>query len=93
MNIIQIFWSLNSSSLLSNLLKKVQKPALAEQDIYRYAHQTVNEINEMKPQFEDLDSSLDDSAADYIAEAMMMVVQDAGYLDLEMEELVMNREW
>ncbi|EPL7844864.1 DUF5713 family protein, partial [Acinetobacter baumannii] len=26
-------------------------------------------------------------------EAMMMVVQDAGYLDLEMEELVMNREW
>ncbi|KCZ12308.1 DUF5713 family protein, partial [Acinetobacter baumannii] len=50
-------------------------------------------INEMKPQFEDLDSSLDDSAADYIAEAMMMVVQDAGYLDLEMEELVMNREW
>lgn len=93
MNIIQIFWSLNSSSLLSNLLKKLQKPALAEQDIYRYAHQTVNEINEMKPQFEDLDSSLDDSAADYIAEAMMMVVQDAGYLDLEMEELVMNREW
>ena len=54
---------------------------------------TENEINEMKPQFEDLDSSLDDSAADYIAEAMMMVVQDAGYLDLEMEELVMNREW
>lgn len=47
----------------------------------------------MKPQFEDLDSSLDDSVADYIAEAMMMVVQDAGYLDLEMEELVMNREW
>ncbi len=93
MNIIQIFWSLNSSSLLSNLLKKFKKPALAEQDIYRYAHQTVNEINEMKPQFEDLDSSLDDSAADYIAEAMMMVVQDAGYLDLEMEELVMNREW
>ena len=84
--------SLNSSSLLSNLLKS-SKPALAEQDIYRYAHQTVNEINEMKPQFEDLDSSLDDSVADYIAEAMMMVVQDAGYLDLEMEELVMNREW
>lgn len=90
MNIIQIFWSLNSSSSLNNL-QKVQKPALAEQDIYRYAHQTVIEINEMKPQFEDLDSSLDDSAADYIAEAMMMVAQEAGYLDLEMEELVMNR--
>ena len=45
----------------------------------------------MKPQFEDLDSSL--MLLDYIAEAMMMVVQDAGYLDLEMEELVMNREW
>ena len=51
------------------------------------------EINEMKPQFEDLDSSLDDTAADYIAEAMMMVVQDQGYLDIEIEELVANREW
>ncbi|ENU43604.1 hypothetical protein IC800_04055 [Acinetobacter seifertii] len=79
--------------LIEQFAKKVQKPALADQDVYRYAHQTVNEINEMKPQFEDLDSSLDDSAADYIAEAMMMVVQDAGFLDLEMEELVMNREW
>ncbi len=73
--------------LIEQFAKKVQKPALAEQDIYRYAHQTVIEINEMKPQFEDLDSSLDDSAADYIAEAMMMVAQEAGYLDLEMEEL------
>lgn len=79
--------------LIEQFAKKVQKPALAEQDIYRDAHQTVIEINEMKPQFEDLDSSLDDSAADYIAEAMMMVAQEAGYLDLEMEELVMNREW
>ncbi len=79
--------------LIEQFAKKVQEPALADQDIYRYAHQTVIEINEMKPQFEDLDSSLDDSAADYIAEAMMMVAQDAGYLDLEMEELVMNREW
>lgn len=79
--------------LIEQFAKKVQKPALAEQDIYRYAHQTVIEINEMQPQFEDLDSSLDDSAADDIAEAMMMVAQEAGYLDLEMEELVMNREW
>ena len=47
----------------------------------------------MKPHFEDLDSSLDDSAADFIAEAMMMVVQDAGYMGIEMEELVVNREW
>lgn len=79
--------------LIEQFAKKVQKSALADQDIYRYAHQTVIEINEMKPQFEDLDSSLDDSAADYIAEAMMMVAQGAGYLDLEMEELVINREW
>ena len=79
--------------LIEQFAKKVQKSALVDQDIYRYAHQTVIEINEMKPQFEDLDSSLDDSAADYIAEAMMMVAQGAGYLDLEMEELVMNREW
>ncbi|MEQ1067029.1 DUF5713 family protein [Acinetobacter sp. XH1741] len=79
--------------LIEQFAKKVQKSASVDQDVYRYAHQIVNEINEMKPQFEDLDSSLDDSAADYIAEAMMMVAQDAGYLDLEMEELVMNREW
>ena len=47
----------------------------------------------MKPKFEQMDSSLDDAAADYIAEAMMMVVQEAGYLDIDMEELVANREW
>ncbi len=51
------------------------------------------EINAMKPQFEDLDSSLDDTAADYIAEAMMMVVQEQGYFEVEMEELVATREW
>ena len=47
----------------------------------------------MKPQFEDLDSSLDDTAADYIAEAMMMVVQEHGLFEIEMEELITNREW
>lgn len=73
--------------------KKVSRSDLAETEIYRFAHQTLSEINEMKPQFEDLDSSLDDTAADYIAEAMMMVVQDVGYLDIEIEELVANREW
>ena len=78
---------------IEQFAKKVQKANLVDQDIYRFAHQTINEINEMKPQFEDLDSSLDDSAADYIAEAMMMVVQEAGYIDIEMEELIANREW
>ncbi|UUM28986.1 MULTISPECIES: DUF5713 family protein [Acinetobacter] len=73
--------------------KKVSRTDLSETEIYRYAHQTLSEINEMKPQFEDLESSLDDTAADYIAEAMMMVVQDVGYLDIEMEELIANREW
>lgn len=73
--------------------KKVNRTDLSETEIYRYAHQTLIEINEMKPQFEDLESSLDDAAADYIAEAMMMVVQDVGYLDIEIEELIANREW
>ena len=69
------------------------KASFSEDEIYRLADATVVEINEMKPQFEDLDSSLDDTAADYIAEAMMMVVQDKGYMDIEMEELVSNIEW
>ena len=73
--------------------KKVSRTDLSETEIYRYANQTLIEINEMKPQFEDLDSSLDDTAADYIAEAMMMVVQDVGYFDIEKEELIANREW
>ena len=73
--------------------KKVTGSGVSESDIYRFAHQTVIEINEMKPQFDDLDSSLDDTAADYIAEAMMMIVQEAGYLEIEMEELIANREW
>ena len=72
--------------------KKVAK-VKSDADIYDYAHEVVAEINEMKPQFEDLDSSLDDTAADYIAEAMMMVVQDQGYMDIEIEELLVNREW
>ncbi|SPL70401.1 DUF5713 family protein [Acinetobacter stercoris] len=80
-------------ALIENFAKKVDKTDLSETDIYQFANKTVSEINEMKPQFEDLDSSLDDTAADYIAEAMMMIVQDAGYLDIEMEELVSSREW
>lgn len=80
-------------ALIENFAKKVYKTDLSETDIYQFANKTVSEINEMKPQFEDLDSSLDDTAADYIAEAMMMIVQDAGYLDIEMEELVSSREW
>jgi len=73
--------------------KKVEKAGLSESDIYQFAQLTVADINKMKPQFEDLDSSLDDTAADYIAEAMMMVVQEQGYFDVEMEELVATREW
>lgn len=73
--------------------KKVSKTGISETDIYHFANETISFINEMKPQFEDLDSSLDDTAADYIAEAMMMAVQEEGYMDIEMEELVANREW
>ena len=78
---------------IEHFAQKVAKSALSDQEIYQLAHLTVADINAMKPQFEDLDSSLDDTAADYIAEAMMMVAQDHGYMDLEMEELVSNREW
>lgn len=78
---------------IERFAKKVAKPNLSEHDIYHFAHETIVEINKMKPQFEDLDSSLDDTAADYIAESMMMVVQDEGYMDIEMEELIANREW
>lgn len=73
--------------------KKVAKTDLSATDIYHFANETVALLNKMKPQFEDLDSSLDDTAADYIAEAMMMILQDEGYMDIEMEELVANREW
>ena len=78
---------------IERFAKKVSKENLSDTNIYHFAHEAVVEINQLKPQFEDLDSSLDDTAADYIAEAMMMVVQDAGYMDIEFEELVANREW
>ena len=79
--------------LIERFAKKLAKKSLSDGEIYRLASVTVVEINEMKPQFEDLDSSLDGTAADYIVEAMMMVVQDQGYMDIDMEELVSNREW
>ncbi len=78
---------------IERFAKKVAKADVSEQEIYQHAHDAVAEINTMKPQFEDLDSSLDDTAADYIAEAMMMIVQEYGYFDIEMEELIVNREW
>ena len=78
---------------IQQFAKKVSRTDLSAPEIYHFAHQTMIEINEMKPQFEDLESSLDDAAADSIAEAMMMVVQEAGYLDIEMEELIAHREW
>ena len=79
--------------LIEQFAKKLAKTSFSDAEVYALANSTVLDINEMKPQFEDLDSSLDDTAADYIAEAMMMVVQDQGYMDIEMEELVANREW
>ena len=79
--------------VIKQFAKKVAKADLSETEIYHFAAETVVTINKMKPQFEDLDSALDDTAADYIVEAMMMVVQDKGYIEIEMEELVSNREW
>lgn len=78
---------------IERFAQKVAKSGLSDQEIYQLANLTVADINVMKPQFEDLDSSLDDSAADYIAEAMMMVVQKHGLFEIEMEELITNREW
>ena len=72
--------------VIKQFAKKVAKADLSETEIYHFAAETVVTINKMKPQFEDLDSALDDTAADYIAEAMMMVVQDKGYIEIEMEE-------
>lgn len=79
--------------IIKQFAKKIAKTDLSEVEIYRFAAETVVSINKMKLQFDDLDSSLDDTAADYIAEAMMMVAQDNGYMNIEMEELVSNREW
>lgn len=78
---------------IERFAKKVAKDGVSESDIYQFANAMIVDINKMKPQFEDLDSSLDDTAADYIAEAMMMVVQECGFFDIEIEELVTNREW
>ena len=79
--------------LIEKFSKKVSKSDLNSTDIYHIADETVAEMNRLKPQFEDLDSSLDDTAADYIAEAMMMVIQEQGYFEVEMEQLIANREW
>lgn len=73
--------------------KQIASGALTEDEVYHVAHNVIDQINEMKPQFDDLESSLDDTAADYIAEAMMMLAQEYGYLDLEIENLIANREW
>ena len=78
---------------IEKFAKKLSKDKLSSAEIYHFAHEAVISINALKPQFEDLDSSLDDTAADYIAEAMMMVAQSEGYMDVEMEELIVNREW
>jgi len=79
--------------LLLQFSEKITASSLSQTDIYSSAQEIIVHINKMKPKFEQMDSSLDDAAADYIAEAMMMVVQEAGYLDIDMEELVANREW
>ncbi len=79
--------------LIERFAKNISKSVLSSDEIYHFANETVAQINLMKPQFEDLDSSLDDAATDFIAEAMMQVSQEFGYFDLEAEALVANREW
>ncbi len=49
--------------LVVQFAKKIAKADLSSTDIYHFANETVAQLNKMKPQFEDLDSSLDDTAA------------------------------
>ena len=79
--------------LLLQFAEKINRDTLSETEVYYLAYDMVVQINKMKAQFEQLDSALDATAADYITEAMMMVVQEAGYMGIDMEELVANREW
>ncbi len=91
---ILIFWLLSCKTTDSTVCETHVLNPIYLKPIFIILHdQTVQAINKMKPQFEDLDSDLDDTAADYIAEAMMMVLQDQGYFEIEMEELIATREW
>ena len=73
--------------------RKIETSQKTQSEVYLLASATLSKINEMKAVFEDLDSGLDDTATDYIAEALMMVLQDAGYFEIDLEELVASREW
>lgn len=64
-----------------------------EADIYHHANEVIRKINKLKPLFEEAECELDGVAADHISEAMMMILQDAGYFDIDQQELLAAKEW
>ncbi|MFU8926455.1 DUF5713 family protein [Acinetobacter puyangensis] len=70
-------------------VQKTTKP----EDIYSFANEAVQKINRLKPLFEERECAIDDIAADYIAEAMLMIVQDSGYFDFDIQELMAYKEF
>lgn len=62
-------------------------------DIYHAANEVIRKINKLKPLFEEAECELDGVAADHISEAMMMILQDAGYFDIDQQELLAAKEW
>ena len=82
---------------LKRLLNTEFLPAIekvkSEADIYHVASEVVRKINKLKPLFEEAECELDGVAADHIGEAMMMILQDAGYFDIDPQELLADKEW
>lgn len=64
-----------------------------ETDIYHHANEAIRKINKLKPLFEEAECELDGLAADHVAEAMMMILQDAGHFDIDPQELLAAKEW
>ena len=62
-------------------------------DIYHAANEVIRKINKLKPLFEEAECELDGVAADHISEAMMMLLQDEGYFDIDQQELLAAKEW
>lgn len=77
---------------LQNFATAIEK-STDEQAIYLLANSCVKQINRLKPEFEEAGCALDAMAAEYIAESMMMIVQAAGFLDLDAQELMIAQEW
>lgn len=78
--------------LINDFAKALEKIKI-ESDIYHHAGEAIRKINKLKPLFEEAECELDGLAADHVAEAMMMILQDAGYFDIDPQELLADKEW